>query len=440
MGKKQIFISAILSLLVTSFAIGQDQISPNPNFGTIIIDQNSFNSEEFLNEGSIFNNAGFNNNAGLINNGDFFNSFTCVNFGSIISSGQFLNDNQLTNVGTFTNTGDYTNQAGSNLVNSSSFYNASTLLNQGTVFNYLEMSNSSTFNNFGTFGNYGDLMNTGEVINSNMTINLGSISNVNTFTNIGILQNDSSLQNLGSLINLNQLENRDNLLNSVSLLNQGTLINSDVLTNTGTASNFGVVINSNRLVNDGEFVNAVAFFNHGLIDSSIGTFKNEGILAGNGQFLGNLEDNGTMTPGNSAGALTIEGNWNKISGSTEIELAGQFDGGGDNALTQYDFVDVSGDLQLAGTLEIQLIDEFELDYQQSFDILRVGGLLSGKFDGLSEGDVVGSFNGFDLYITYSGGDGNGVSLFTRSVPEPTSSFFLIGLVSFGVTIRRRRHD
>ena len=134
--------------------------------------------------------------------------------------------------------------------------------------------------------------------------------------------------------------------------------------------------------------------------------------------------------------MTFTADLRQTAGSTEIELGGLFDGGGDKSLTEYDWIDVSGDVVLGGTLDVMLIDTFSLSSDMSFDFLRVAGTLSGQYDGLGEGDLVGNFGGQDLFITYAGGDGNDVSLFT--VPEPTTALIWTMLVGLGVTVRRRR--
>ena len=72
-----------------------------------------------------------------------------------------------------------------------------------------------------------------------------------------------------------------------------------------------------------------------------------------------------------------------------------------------------------------------------FEILRVDGTLSGKYEGLDEGDLVGNFGGQDLFITYLG-DGGGVALYTNAVPEPTTVLIWSMLAGLGMTVRRRR--
>ena len=69
---------------------------------------------------------------------------------------------------------------------------------------------------------------------------------------------------------------------------------------------------------------------------------------------------------------------NPRSGGNEIELGDHFHGGGDKLLTEFDWLMVTGDVQLAGTLTAHLIDRFELLVGMSFKILQVGIDASGK--------------------------------------------------------------
>ena len=115
-------------------------------------------------------------------------------------------------------------------------------------------------------------------------------------------------------------------------------------------------------------------------------------------------------------------------------MGGIFNSGGDHTLTEFDWLDVTGDVELAGTLEVYLIDSFELLAGMSFDILKVGGTLTGQYDGLPDGGKVGSFSGTNLYISYAGGNGNDVRLYSRPVPEPAA----ILLALFGLALLPRR--
>ena len=83
-----------------------------------------------------------------------------------------------------------------------------------------------------------------------------------------------------------------------------------------------------------------------------------------------------------------------------------------------------------------LIDDFELAEGMSFNFLRVGGTLTGQYDGLGEGALVDNFGGQDLYVTYFGGDGNDIALFTPDVvPEPAT--LLLALLGLSLLPRRR---
>ncbi len=74
----------------------------------------------------------------------------------------------------------------------------------------------------------------------------------------------------------------------------------------------------------------------------------------------------------------------------------------------------SSETTFGGNLNVTLGEEFILEPGQQFLIADVGGTAMGQFDNLSEGDVVGSYNGVELIITYAGGDGNDVELYTQS--------------------------
>jgi hypothetical protein len=67
---------------------------------------------------------------------------------------------------------------------------------------------------------------------------------------------------------------------------------------------------------------------------------------------------------------------------------------------------------LNGVLDVTLSGGFMLSKGLSFEIIDVAGTRTGTFTGLAEGAKVGTF-GKDLFITYNGGDGNDVLLFTK---------------------------
>ena len=305
---------------------------------------------------------------------------------------------------------------------------ASPLFNQGTL------NNSGTLKNY-SGGTYEEMINFGTLTN-----NLGG-----TLNNNGSLDNNGDLDNWGHLNNYSHLNtsgtlnNNDHLNTSGTLTNIGTLNNYWSLTNNGDLGNHHTLLNQTggTLTNIGTLTNHIGarLTHNGTIDTTSGSFINDGLLIGEGHITGHVSGSGTIAPGNSSGVLTIDGHLTHYDGGHQIELGGHFHGGGDNSLTEFDWLDVTGDVELAGTLEVYLIDSFELLAGMSFDILKVGGTLTGQYGGLDEGLKVGSFSGTNLYITYAGGNGNDVTLFSRAVPEPAA--LLLALLGLALLPRRR---
>ena len=383
---------AVVCLLIVPSVVAAQQISPNPNpaGNTITVDTfDFFNSVGFANDGTI----SISENGQLTNNG----TGRITNKGKLEIFGQLYNADK----------GELINQS-----------DAMTIQAGG----YLENTHDGTLGIGGTLTIHGSLNNGGTL---------------NQYFNSKLINHGSNFQNYGTLNN--------NI--SAEMTNSGTMTNNGTYNVRGRSNNSGTLTNNNvlfvwtdgSLINTGTFVNQVTLNHLGTIDTTKGTFTNYGTLNGNGTIKGSYTDRGVTKPGNSAGIMTIEGDYFKVDGSKEIELGGLFDGGGDNALAEFDRIDVTGNVELAGVLHVKLIDGFEkrINRGQVFEILRVGGTLSGQYEGLGEGALVGNFGGQDLFITYGGmGDGGGVALFTNAVPEPTT--VLIRCWPDAVTVRRRR--
>ena len=125
-----------------------------------------------------------------------------------------------------------------------------------------------------------------------------------------------------------------------------------------------------------------------------------GELHGDGNIIGNVQNEGLVSPGTSPGPLNIDGNYTQTAnGELFIELAA----------ASFDQLIVTGDATLAGTLDVSVLSPFLIP-GQAFEIIDVAGALAGTFAGLSEGGLVGNFSGTNLIITYAGGDGNDVTL------------------------------
>lgn len=74
-------------------------------------------------------------------------------------------------------------------------------------------------------------------------------------------------------------------------------------------------------------------------------------------------------------------------------------------------------VELLGKLGILLDDSYVIDYNQSYNFIQIANLGEsryGDFAGLAEDALIGTFNGIDIFITYLGGDGNDITLYTQS--------------------------
>lgn len=142
-----------------------------------------------------------------------------------------------------------------------------------------------------------------------------------------------------------------------------------------------------------------------------------------------VNNGGTIAPGDSPGMTQVDGNLTINSGILEIEL------GGLTAGSEFDHLEVTGDVLLGGSLDVSLIDSFTLAANQTFEILDVDGTLTGQFAGLAEGALVGNF-GEDLYITYQGGDGNDVELTTVTpfLPEDLNMDGFVDSLDLGILL------
>ena len=284
------------------------------------------------------------------------------------------------------------------------------LKNETDLTNWATLTNEST----GVINNHGEFENTAFFPGS-----FAAVHNYGTLTNFAL----GTLANYGTLTN----KSGGTLINDGRLINGGEFFISSTLNNDGTLNNKGTLFNNDTLNNDGTLTN------NGTIDNMMyGSFTSNGRIDGDGKIIGNLNDYGVTSPGEGegAGVMTIDGDYFKVAGSKEIKLAGLYD---------YGRIDVTGNVELAGTLDVKLIDGFELHRGNWFDFLTVGGTLTGQYDGLGEGDLVGNFGGQDLFITYGGTDnGGGVALFTNAVPEPTTVLIWSMLAGLGTTVRRRR--
>ncbi|MEQ1903028.1 MAG: PEP-CTERM sorting domain-containing protein [Pirellulaceae bacterium] len=322
--------------------------------------------------------------------------------------------------------------------------------NNGTF----ELDGSATKSSGGTFVNNGTLLGRGTLAHAIMNqgtvqvaasekllIDNGNNQSVNN-NNIqlvgGRLEFTGQLNNAinGFVSGQGTLATASNNPGSVGLVNRGTVAFSG-----GNNNVYGDVIidSSGRFTSSG---GGVTTFHDDVLHNGveIRTSANGysvflGSVSGAGSFTGTgtVQFEGDLRPGNSPGLLDFEGDV-ELSPTSQlsIEVAGFFAG------SEYDQLAVEGFVSLNGFLDVNLINGFVPNLNDSFTIIDNFGMDSvmGNFLGLAE-DALIFASGYEFQISYVGGTGNDVVLTTvSSVPEPNSiALLMIGCVVFFV----RRH-
>jgi autotransporter family porin len=166
-----------------------------------------------------------------------------------------------------------------------------------------------------------------------------------------------------------------------------------------------------------------------------------GSLEGKGTVNANVTNSGTISPGLSAGALSIVDDLSLTSSSIiRIELGGTTQG------TQYDLLSEAGTipLTLAGTLSVSFLNGFESTVQASdtFTIIASNQAITGAFTNLVGGRIEADDSFGNLAGTFALNlAGNNVTLGSWiPVPEPaTGALGLLGLPLLMLRVRRQRH-
>ena len=188
-----------------------------------------------------------------------------------------------------------------------------------------------------------------------------------------------------------ELEYTQSLTNNVggfisgngSLIVRGGLVNQGTMNFAGTANIDGAVTNAagGKIISGGG--GATIFYddvtNNGEIRTSTNGFTVFfGSVSGSGTFTGTGTVNfeGDLSPGSSPATVNFGGDVAFGPDSTlQIELGGTTPG------TQYDQINVAGELTLDGTLRISLINGFTPTAGQSFDFFNVG-TIAGTFSAI----------------------------------------------------------
>jgi outer membrane autotransporter protein len=126
------------------------------------------------------------------------------------------------------------------------------------------------------------------------------------------------------------------------------------------------------LVNGQATVSAGGLLINGEFTANSLTVLRNALLGGAGTIFGNVLNNGTVSPGNSPGTLTIVGNYTQASsGHLAVEIAGP---------NNFDRLVVSGTATLAGTLTVTTVNGGTLSFGDKYQFLSAGGGISGEFD------------------------------------------------------------
>jgi len=428
----------------------------NNGSGTIL--NNNASGTISNNVDSVLNNAGTLNNSGILNNHDgatLSNSGTLNNSGAISNTGTINNAGLLSNSGTFVNDGTLNNSG--TVINTGMLTASRNLNNDG----FLENTGSGTLSNVGSLNigasatlqndvhatlNNGALTNSAFLINNGMLSNLGTLNNsaflinYGTLMNTGILNNSGSnlsfpatIQDYGALINRGTLNNAGviNVYSGGSIQDVGTFNNSGTVT-TGTDLNGFVVLQGGVLDNSSTGTLAVNVLDvAGNLENDGNIFmtasyplviESTGTLSGNGTIVGNIVNNGRVSPGHSPGVLTVDGNYTQTAtGIYLLELGGPLPG-------EYDLLIVSLTAMLGGTLDIELMNGF-VPAGQSFPFLVAGNVI-GDFSNVA---FLNCGNcSFSLL-----NDGRDISLVANAMPEP-STFVIMSISIVWIFIRVHR--
>jgi hypothetical protein len=231
------------------------------------------------------------------------------------------------------------------------------------------------------------------------------------YTDVAVLDRGEASVPVGGWTNTHEIELRGP---QARIVGADPLVNQNELRGTGRVeveltNDAGGQINA---VNDSlVFTESVDNLAGGQINAITSTLDFQGGLTNAGELnLINTAILGSVsTAAGSAASFvgdnSVSGNLSLTAGdSLAIRIGGTSPG-------QFDTLSIGGNATLAGALNVSLQGGFTLSFDDTFEIVDIIGSTSGMFEGLGETALVGNYGGTDLFITYTGGDGNDVDLF-----------------------------
>ena len=268
----------------------------------------------------------------------------------------------------------------------------------------------------------------------NTTLTIGSVGSVlgygtisqynggTTLTNNGAINANVNAQSLtvatGNFTNNGTAEATNGATLTVAPTVQNT---GNIFVETGSAANFngGVTQTAGKTRIDGTAT----------LNSNIFTVQG-GTVQGNGTLTGSINNTGgTVTAGSdtTAGHLSVTGNYTQSTGGAElVKLGGTGQG------TSYDLFSVSSAATLQGTLDVQLVNNFNPFVGETFDFLTYANR-TGAFDNITSLD-----SAYVYTVTYNDLAGVG-TIHVDAVPE-TGTLVSLGLLLAGGawSLRRKR--
>jgi hypothetical protein len=218
------------------------------------------------------------------------------------------------------------------------------------------LTNNGSLDVAGTFGlTGGAFAGPGTLTMTGGSMNLPAGNSV-TWTNSGLLTNTGTLNLAGSSIT-NAIDNQGtiNLGNGLAFVNAVTNTGT-LVAQAGTTTQFSGGLTQEAggqlQLNNGNLTGQVNLTN--------------GSISGSGTINGNLVvGSGTLAPGFSPGAITVTGNLTMTADSVlNIELGGPGQG------TGYDWINVLGTAQLAGTLNVTSYNGFTPPAGSSYNVMQ----------------------------------------------------------------------
>ncbi len=268
-------------------------------------------------------------------------------------------------------------------------------------------------------------------VNSGATLSgSGTVSGAVTTTSATISGNGSGLHLGATTLNGSSTLSGYNIASGVTIASGSTTLTGTTQSSSALTVSVGATLNNN-----------------GKVDGSVNV--NGGLMKGTGEVTGNLAlTSGTLAPGNSAGITTVDGNFSMDSASKLVaEVSGLVAG------TSYDQVKVSGNVSLAGTLDLTTLGGLTMGSEVILINNTGTGTTKGYFASIitngstytltSNSDykfTVGSTEYLLSFTSNVGSDSQFNDVTLTVVPEPSAwAMFAggLGLLVCGQRLRRR---